>query len=80
MGNIADLYRALVKRESISVGDIFIFTAGRDEKDPFKGKSFEVKVLDIKDGYVQYKNPDFSFCSAESSSIFMFRSMYKRKK
>ena len=74
-----DLCRATFKRESISVGDIFVLTI-EDEKDPFKSKAEEVKIIDIRDGYVQYESLTFKWCSNESNSIFVFRSMYKKKK
>jgi len=77
MNDLVDFCRAMFKRESINVGDTFVFTLG-DKKDPFKSRAVEeVEVMAIKDGYVQYKSSLFS--SLDSHSIFMFRSFYKKK-
>jgi hypothetical protein len=78
MNDLKDFCRAFFKRESISVGDIFVFTLG-DNEDPFKRRpDEEVEIIAIKEGYVQYQSSIFT--SADSHSIFMFRSMYRKKK
>jgi hypothetical protein len=78
MNDLKDFCRAMFKRESVNVGDIFVFTLG-DEQNPFKSTAEEVEIVAIKDGYVQYKSLTFTSFGLDSNGIFIFRSMYKKK-
>jgi hypothetical protein len=78
MGILSDIYRAFIKRESVNVGDIFMYM-GLDNKNPFNREAkYHVTVLEVKDGYVKYSFGS-SGTTIDSNSICMFRSMYKKK-
>lgn len=79
---IKDLYRAAITKESINVGDIFKYMR-TNQNDPFeRDKEFLVTIIDIQDKHVKYAFGDTQSESesvTDSCSIFIFRSMYKKK-
>ena len=77
---IKDLYRASITRESINIGDVFKYM-GTNQNDPFKrNEEFLVTIIDIQDRYVRYAFGETQNESVTNScSIFIFRSMYKKK-
>ena len=71
------------KKLDIAIGDIFIFGV-KEEKNPFARRKrlqspTEVKVLDIEDGYVQYKMVKYCNAPEDSCKINTFLRMYQKK-
>lgn len=76
---LTDLFRSVITKETIQIGDIFVYT-GDDKKNPFNNQPLEeVEIIDIKNGYIQYKSLTYKILSTTSNSIMIFRSMYKKK-
>lgn len=72
-------------KPDIAVGDIFILGHGKKEKDPFKRAEkrkdpSEVKVLDMREGYVQYKHLRGSLFNPDSMKLDTFLYVYGKRK
>ena len=73
---IKDLFRAIFIKESVEIGDKFIY-CGNDKNNPFLDTSSDiVEIVDKRNGYVKYKWPHGT---RSSCKISVFRSMYKKK-
>lgn len=73
------LLRSLFGRTPIRPGDIFVFDSDKYKGNPFaKGNPHRVKVLAVKDGWVNYRWCGPTIWDNESMRVGNFRFCYKK--
>ena len=74
---LEDLWRALITKEPVNIGDKFIYIANRTDN-PFDkiNPSDYVTITGVQNGYVEWK---LAYGTKGTAEIFIFRSMYKKK-